>query len=148
MIFQNTEIPIWSLSFDVYFSLSLPRPWASASFFYLCKIVSVNNFPSNQDRNNIGTIAFLSSSDIYGSNDISLTQLGQLQNLPLEHVWVKVTQEHKEYPNKPWLWRIWVALTHNHSIWTIWILAHWLIMVRSRKWSDLRSQISIRDNKL
>ena len=34
MIFENTEIPIWSLSFDEYFSLSLPRPWASASFFW------------------------------------------------------------------------------------------------------------------
>ena len=39
-----------------------------------------------------------------------------------------------------------MVLTHNHSIGTIWIFAHWLIMVRSRKWPDLWLQISkIRD---
>ena len=53
---------------------------------------------------------------------------------------------HKEYPNMTWLWRIWVVLTQNHSIGTIWIFAYWLIMVRSRNWPDLWSQISkIRD---
>ena len=39
-----------------------------------------------------------------------------------------------------------MVLTHNHSIGTIWIFAHWLIMVRSRNWPDLWSQIAkIRD---
>ena len=39
-----------------------------------------------------------------------------------------------------------MVLTQNHSTGTIWIFAHWLIMVRSRNWSDLWSQISkIRD---
>ena len=54
--------------------------------------------------------------------------------------------EHKDYPNKTWLWRIWVILMHNHSIGTNWIFAHWLIMVRSRNWPGLWWQISkIRD---
>ena len=39
-----------------------------------------------------------------------------------------------------------MVLTHNHSIGTICIFAHWLIMVRSRNWPDLWSQIlKIRD---
>ena len=39
-----------------------------------------------------------------------------------------------------------MVLTHNHSIGTNWIFAHWLIMVRSRNWPDLWWQISkIRD---
>ena len=38
---------------------------------------------------------------------------------------------------------------HNHSIGTIWIFAHWLIMVRSRNWPDLWWQISkIRDKQV
>ena len=35
-----------------------------------------------------------------------------------------------------------LVLTHNHSIGTTWIFAHWLIMVRSQNWLDLWSQIS------
>ena len=39
-----------------------------------------------------------------------------------------------------------MVLTHNHSIGTNWIFAHWLIMMRSRNWPDLWWQISkIRD---
>ena len=42
-----------------------------------------------------------------------------------------------------------MVLTHNHSIETIWIFAHWLIMVRSRNWPDLWWQISkIRDRQV
>ena len=42
-----------------------------------------------------------------------------------------------------------MVLTHNHSIGTIWIFAHWLIMVRSPNWPDLGSQISkIRDKQV
>ena len=42
-----------------------------------------------------------------------------------------------------------MVLTHNHSIGTNWIFAHWLIIVRSRNWPDLWWQISkIRDIKV
>ena len=71
-----------------------------------------------------------------GANDISLDPVGSTSKFALRAYMGQgdsgdpgdlskiLHLEHKEYPNKTWLWRIYVVLTHNHSIGTIWIFAH------------------------
>ena len=96
-----------------------------------------------------------------GANDISewyndiWTQFGQLQNLPSVHEWVKMTQVTKVTLETFYTWHIKSTLIRDEYEgfrwfeFFIWIFSHWLIMMRSRNWPDLWSQIlKIRDKQV